>query len=357
MSKLEKFESPTEDSEVDAAELGLDVIPEAISGVSIPKPVKQNALKAFSRLCSAAIEVPAAYLEGKAAEKRAEAKARVKLIETNATQIARQMEVDPEYAQVAVRKFGQKIVREQVNLDLVSGEAARQLKEAKNAQTEGEAQEIDDDWLNQFEKEASQRSTEDMQRLFGRILAGEIQRPSSFSIKTVKIMGELDAATANLFKKFCSACIVQQFPMDHVLLDARVPSLGGNAGRNALQKYGFGFSQLNILHEYGLIISDYHSWRDYGLCMANKDNVTALSFWHRNTYWALVPMEGREDRQELKLDGVALSQAGRELFGIIDIEPVKNYTDDLFNFFMKQKLKMTLIHNKGNDKMKGRNNR
>ena len=346
MSKLEKSEPSTEDSGVDAAELGLDVITEAISGVSIPRPVKQNALKAFGRLCSAAIEVPAAYFEGKAAEKRAETKARVKLIETNATQIARQMEVDPEYARVAVRKFGQKIVREQVNLDLVSEEAARQLKDAENVQTEGETQEIDDDWLNQFEKEASQRSTEDMQRLFGRILAGEIQRPSSFSIKAVKTMGELDTATANLFKRFCSACIVLRLPkIGHLLLDARVPSLGGNAGSNALQKYGFDFGQLNILHEYGLIISDYHSWRDYGLCVANKDNVAVLGFLHQNAYWALVPMEGQEDRQELKLNGVALSKAGQELFDIIDIEPVENYTDDLSNFFRKQKLKMTLIQN------------
>jgi hypothetical protein len=260
----EDSDDTSEEEGVGAVELGLDIITDAISGVSIPKPIKQNAFKAFDRLCSAAVEFPAAYFEGIVAEKRAESAARVKLIETNATQIARQMEVDPEYARVAVRKFGQKIIREQVNLDLVSEEAAKHLT-ASSQQSDASQEavgEIDDDWLNHFEKEASQRSAEDMQRLFGRILAGEIRRPSSFSIKAIKIMGELDKDAAELFKRFCSACIVQRIPQVGQILDARVPSLGGNAGSNALQKYGFNFNHLNILHEYGLIISDYNSWMD-----------------------------------------------------------------------------------------------
>jgi NAD(P)H-hydrate repair Nnr-like enzyme with NAD(P)H-hydrate epimerase domain len=50
--------------ETNLIDLGLDLITDAITGVSIPKPIKQNAFKAFGRLCSAAIEVPAVYFEG-----------------------------------------------------------------------------------------------------------------------------------------------------------------------------------------------------------------------------------------------------------------------------------------------------
>jgi hypothetical protein len=38
-------------------------------------------------------------------------------------------------------------------------------------------------------------------------------------------------------------------------LDARVISLGGNTGSNALQAYSLSFDELNVLQEYGLIIS------------------------------------------------------------------------------------------------------
>ena len=343
---MSKSELPAEDSGIDIAELGINTAIEAITGVPIPKPVRQNAWKAFGRLCSAAIEVPSAYFEGVAAEKRAITEARVKLIETNATQIARQIKVDEEYARVAVRRFGQKIIREQVNLDLISEEAARQLKDANDAQTSGEVGQIDDDWLNHFEKEASQRSTEDMQQLFGRILAGEIRHPSSFSIKAVKIMGEIDKVAANLFKRLCSICIVSRIPGRDQVLEARVLSLSGNAGNNALQKYGLDFDQLNILHEYGLIISDYNSWRDYGSSVVSKDNVVLLGFSYQNTYWGLLPEGDRKDGQELKLHGVGLSKAGRELLNIVETEPIENYTNDLANFFAKKKLKMIPISGK-----------
>jgi len=342
MSDLEK--PYIEDSGTDNTELGLNVTNQTIAGLPIPKPVVQNALKAFGRLCSAAIEVPSAYLEGVAAEKRAVTAARIKLIKKNATLIARDMEVDKEYAQVAVRKFGQKIVREQVNLDLICEEAANQLKNTDNAQTIEEVGQIDDDWLNHFEKEASQRSTEDMQILYGKILAGEIRRPSSFSIKAVKIMGELDNVAANLFKRLCSLCSVSIKPDTGEIVDARVISLSGDAGQNSLQKYGLGFEQLNILHEYGLIISDYNSWQEFWV--ADNSNQDVLELLHQGTHWDLIQKENQKDKQRLRLQGVALSKAGRELFKIVEIEPVENYTDDLVDFFAKQNLNMVQMPKK-----------
>lgn len=61
-----------------------DAVSDLVTGTTIPAPIRRNALKAFGRLCTAAIEIPAAYLEGKAEEKRAETEARVKIISTTA---------------------------------------------------------------------------------------------------------------------------------------------------------------------------------------------------------------------------------------------------------------------------------
>ena len=340
---MSKKELPAEDAGTDATELGVNTAVEAIAGVSLPEPVRQNALKALGRLCSAIVEIPSAYLEGFADERRAVTEARKKLIETTATQIASRMEVDEEYARVAFRKYGQKIIREQVNLDLISEEAARQLKDTDNAHISGEVGQIDDDWLNHFEKEACQRSTEDMQLLFGKILAGEIRRPSSFSIKAVKIMGEIDTVAANLFKRLCSMCIVMRIPNTNQIFDARVVSLSGNAENNALQEYGFSFNELNILHEYGLIISDYNSWIKGTVSAVGKDNDVELVFSYQNTDWDVLPEGDRKDGQGLKLHGVALSKAGQELLNIVEVEPIENYTNDLVEFFAKKKLKMVPI--------------
>ena len=330
----------------------LEVVTDLALDSTIPAPIRRNAFKAFGQLCTAAIDVPVAYLEGKAAEIRAGTEARIKITKNIATQIDQQMKVAPEYARRAVKKYGQKILREQVNLDEISAVAANELNKAasksstdQTTSTEnGEGQTINDDWLNSFEEEARQKSTEEMQLLFGRILAGEIRKPGTYSIRTVKTLGELDQKVAILFKKLCSVCIVLEVPNNEYIIDVRAPSLGGNAGSNALSKYGLGFNQLNMLNEYGLIISDYNSWRDYNLSIVNKDNPVLLLFRHQGRCWALLPSQEREKKEEFRVSGVALSQAGRELFPIVDQDPMEQYTEDLKKFFAGQNLQMVEVN-------------
>ena len=136
-------------------------------------------------MSSSAIDIPAAYLTGKADERRAETAARIKLINTSAAQIAQQMQTEPEYARVAAQKFGQRVLRELVNLDMLSQRAVSEIRDAGDSigqsAPEGEGDTINDDWLNAFETEARQKSTEEMQAFFGKILAGEIRKPGTFS--------------------------------------------------------------------------------------------------------------------------------------------------------------------------------
>ena len=205
-SANENFNAPS-DEVISVPDIITDLVADAaIPG--IPGPVRRNFLKALGQLCSAAIDFPVAYLTGKADERRAETAARIKLIYTSANQIAQQMRTDPEYARIAVQKFGQRVLREQVNLDLISQKAAIELQSASDSGDQLGADEsgdtINDDWLNTFETEARQISTEEMQAYFGKVLAGEITKPGSYSRRTVKILGSLDQNTANHFLRLCS---------------------------------------------------------------------------------------------------------------------------------------------------------
>ena len=159
-----------------------------------------------------------------------------------------------------------------MNLDTIAENAVKELEkentekinQTENDKLNSQQKIIDDDWLNNFEKEAKYKSTEEMQQLFGRILAGEIKQPGSYSIKAVKALSELDPTVAALFKRLCScASFISPPGFRHVILDARIISLGGNAASNALKTFGLGFSELNLLNEYGLIISNFNSWYDY----------------------------------------------------------------------------------------------
>ncbi len=240
----------------DAASTEVDTIADVVSSLNLPIWIARNTSKAFRQLCSAAVEWPAAIFKGKASEKHAITAANTKITEAVTDQIIQQMKVPPEYAQIAVKKHMEKIIGEQLNLDKISAIAVNELKSEKTISSttqdtsepikdqsadstnqEGNASEektISDVWLNNFETVARPQSTENMQILFGRILAGEINQPGSYSIRTIKALVELDQDAAVLFKKLCSLCVVLEDPDDGSILDARVVSLGGDAAQKVM---------------------------------------------------------------------------------------------------------------------------
>ena len=337
----------------------LDVAADLLLDSTIPAPIRKGALKAFGQLCTALIDVPLGGLRRRDAEKWAETEARIKIIGENADQIAQKMKVPLEYAQRAVKKYGEKILREQSNLDKICAIAVNLLKKEKSASSidqsadHSEERAIKDDWLNGFEEEARQKSTEDMQLLFARILAGEISQPGSYSIRAVKTLSQLDQNVAFLFKKLCSMCVALRDPFHKFVIDARVCSLGGDANANALRGYGLIFHELNILNEYGLIISEYHSSHSYYDPIQNKNTQRCFPFWYQGRYWGLCPLPGwkEENRHEFRLWGVALSQTGRELLRVVDLEPVDDilkvlrprYTEGLKEFFGEHNLRMAEV--------------
>jgi hypothetical protein len=179
-----------------------------------------------------------------------------------------------------------------------------------------------------------------MRQLFGRILASEVRRPTSFSIKTIKIIAQLDIRVVNLFRLLCSLAI--SLPVNNEIFDARVVAIAGNANSNSLQEYGLNFDNLNTLHEYGLIIPDYNSQMNYQLSIAKQSKV-ALPFRFQNKNWGLASTTAMPSDFNLPLHGVALSKSGKELFKIVDIEPLDTYAVALSEFFKRKNFSMVEI--------------
>ena len=328
----------------------IDITTDLLSDSTITPSVKRNIFKALDRLFCAAIDIPVGALDRRNAEKWVETEARIKIREGITAQTVGQMKVGPEYAQRAVMKYGGKILREQTNLDKICTIAVNLLKKEKSVNSidqgvdSSKEQIINDDWFNSFEEEGRQISTKDMQLLFGRILAGKIRKPGGYSKRSVKILGQLDPDVAILFSKLCSICVVLKNPVDGSVFDARVPSLGGIAAQNALIKYGLGFLQLSTLNEYGLILSDYDSWYEYSLTPGNEIPPNRLLLWHQGRYWDLLTLpQWNQNQQQFRVSGVQLSRVGRELFSIVDQDPMENYTQELKKFFARQNLQMVEV--------------
>ncbi len=204
--------------------------------------------------------------------------------------------------------------------------------------------EPDHDWTARFFNEVQDVSSDEMRSIWAKILAGEVEQQGSTSIRTLGILKNLDRATANLFRKFCSACIFL-CPDGNMVIDARVPSLGGNAATNSLSSYGFSFNALNRLNENGLIISDYNSWFDYRLSIVHREKVKLPVLWFdfQGRRWVLVSANSRDPNEEFRLSGVALTQSGRELSKVVDHEPMTQFQTDLVAFFEEKNLRMNQL--------------
>ncbi len=296
-------------------------------------------------------KVIAAEGETEAQRIAAEGHATTMQILANAQANARSMLVSPDSIIQGQLEFGAAITqriqfqeeKRQSNIGQVLTKAALELEGKEVADHEP-----DHDWTARFFNDVQDVSSEEMQQLWGKILAGEVERPGSTSLRTLSILKNLDQPTANTFQRLCSACVLLK-PDDASFFDARVPSLGGNAGENVLGKYGFSFDVLNALNEYGLIISEYNSWCDLKMSIGipisapYPGQVMRFPFTFQGRYWVLVPTTQRETSPEFKLYGVALTRSGREMSRIVELEPMEEYMQDLMTFFESSGFQMTEV--------------
>ncbi len=188
---------------------------------------------------------------------------------------------------------------------------------------------------------ASYVSEEELQVLWGRTLAGEVRRPGSVSRRAISVLKTMDQQVAVIFARFCSlACYMT--PAQDQIIDARVLSLGGRVGENALGPHGLSYNALTILSEHGLVVHDFDGWRDYGPCFWPPfPTYNTFPFRHQGKYFMLHPT-GDEAAltPPVKFYGPKMTLAGVELSRIVDPSPLPDYLDQLRQFLRSKQLEI-----------------
>jgi hypothetical protein len=225
-----------------------------------------------------------------------------------------------------------------VNSVKVAAHAAEEIMNMPAAEHHEVKKEISEDWLNAFESHAVNMSSEHMQKLFGKILAGEIRRPSSFSIKTINLMAELDNDVAASFRRFRS--LVMSFGPNGPY-SAFVLTLGSEHLGACLHDFGLGYSQLLALAEYGLTVPGDPAQSLFALAIKGKLQTPHVPFTFENKRYELHIPEGKkpEDFSEQDLElAVTLTRAGRELLDVVDFDNNQKYSDALFPYLKRKGL-------------------
>jgi hypothetical protein len=176
--------------------------------LNLPEMIAGPAGKAISRLVAGVVDIPAAGLE-RITQSIKNKTAGKKLVADKLAAAAADLVVgDAEIVERAAFSLLAKECRRQKNKEEIAKKTIEILQDEAAAAPQGQTEnaqastDVDEDWLNVFEKYAEEASTERMQTLWARVLAGEIRTPKAFSLKTLRFLSELDQETATLFEKY-----------------------------------------------------------------------------------------------------------------------------------------------------------
>ncbi len=122
------------------------------------------------------------------------------------------------------------------------------------------AQEIDPDWFYQFSELVQDISTHSMQKLWAKILAGEIMAPGSFSLKTLMLLRQMSFKDAQSLQAAASlSCRNKSAEPSHIYFGyVQRGSFwrwirGKNRGMLNLSQFGLTYPQILTLMDLGLL--------------------------------------------------------------------------------------------------------
>lgn len=310
---------------------------ETVGGVlgAVPAWVYRNAAKSFSHLMA----VPVAHLQGKAAEVKSIYDARVQVNKALGKALAKRAAEGVTTIEIesAFQAQANKILRQRQNVNNVVKQAALELTSLP-ADAQGEpVNEISEDWLNAFESEAVNMSSEHMQRLFAKMLVGEIRRPSSFSIKTVKLMSQLDNDVAVTFRRFCSYAVSFGDPRNPSDV-AHTPAFKSSTG----PAVWVSSEELAMLFEYGLLRDTKVTQFRLDRAIVGTSNAMLIPFTYLGHQYILTPIppkSGPEFDGEIHW-GVGLSRVGNEILRIVAPDEDANFTEALAGLYETHGLRM-----------------
>ena len=234
-------------------------VPPALRGAlnGVPKSLVPATLKALDRLIGGAIDIPAAWLAQQKSKIDAQTEAYRAVESAIAKAAATEAGGDPVVVARAVEVLVRKSYREQKNRESVAAATVEAL-EITHSTSEPLPDEAavsnaqpDEEWLNVFEQYAERASTDRMQKLWGRVLAGEIRRPGQFSMRTLRFLSEFSQADALRFAEFAQFALGDAAPKKLVKEENVRPLIDLEAAGLISGATGLGLSRTYRFNERG----------------------------------------------------------------------------------------------------------
>lgn len=182
--------------------------------------------------------------------------------------------------------------------------------------------EFDFDWFLRFFDAAGNIHAEDMQQLWARVLAGEVERPGSFSLRTVEALRNMTTREALIFKNASELALQESDGTFFLFCDADLSDDFVN------QKYGLSKNDILALEEAGLISA---------LRVDNEIEINsegADGFFNGSDLMILFE-SNNEESKVFRYRSYPLSEVGKQLLPIVQEKSNDDYLVDLGKILKK----------------------
>lgn len=208
----------------------------------------------------------------------------------------------------AMARFFTEEAKKQNNIEAIINKALPEVTE------QARPDQVEDDWITHFFDKCRLISDEEMQSLWARVLAGQVNSPGRYSKRTVEILSYLEKTDAMLFSKLCS------FGID---IDGHIILFIYDIHHSIFTDNGITFEVISHLESLGLIQFIFPSCYDWDL----EQKGYALYFGDKVWYDCHKPKNNI-----LQVGHVLLTQAGQQLAPISGAQPI----DGFFNHVKKE---------------------
>ena len=192
------------------------------------------------------------------------------------------------------------------NIKSVISNAADVLADKKVADYEP-----DPDWTARFFNYAQDISSEEMQKIWAKILAGEVEHPGKISLRTIDTLKNMTRKDAELFEEISGFVLDSNFIFHE---ESRIQ------GHSAIK-----FDNILDLQDCGLIKTQFSLvWN------VDWDNKEESMFRYQGRTLEIV--EDTNTRKDLEIPAVFLTTTGKELFSITRCKEQMKYLQDFSRF-------------------------
>lgn len=202
-------------------------------------------------------------------------------------------------------------------------ELADEMRSTSTRNDESQSNEYDFDWFMRFFDTAGNVSNAEMQKLWARILSGEVANTGSFSLRAIETLKNMSQHEATLLQTMAHFVLTAPDGSKFIL------STSDDLAEDINERYGLRKSDLMILEECGILNS---------LRNGNRISLESIpcGIWSSNILLILALKNSDGGLFSYKYSGYNLTKSACQLISVIDSTPNDDYLLDVGREFAKK---------------------